>query len=107
MTSEASASTSPTARATAATRRSGRNVVRLRAPVRQRGHMRAYARKALVVALGADNALPVRRLGEHRAPGLNDHRAAIGRHACGQLSILGGRDDEALVLDRACTQQHF
>src|SRR6476619_8452937 len=104
MTTEASASTSPTASATAATRRSGRNVVRLRAPVRERGHMRAYARKALVVARGDDHALPVRRLGEHRAPGLDDHRAAIGRHARGQLSVLVGRDDEALVLDRACAQ---
>ena len=47
-----------------------------------------------------DEPHPLRRLGEHLAPGRDDEAVAIGAAAFGMLAILRRRKDEAAILDR-------
>src|SRR4051794_34197139 len=101
MTTDASASTRPTASATAATRRSARRFVGLRPTVCERGNLGAHARERVVIAVRDDHAVAVGRLRDDGAPWVDHHRAPIGGEARGQLPVLVGGSDEALVLDRA------
>ena len=54
-----------------------------------------------------DEPHPLRRLGEHLAPGRDDEAVAIGAAAFGMLAILRRRKDEAAILDRPRAQQHM
>src|SRR5205085_979064 len=78
----------------------GRPAVRLRAPVRERRQRAADRGEAVEVQVGRHDGLRIRRLREHDAPGVDDHRAAAGAVARRVLADLVGGDDEALVLDR-------
>ena len=57
------------------------------------------------VEVGGDEALLVGGGGEHRAPGVDDHRVPVGAVVRRRLADLVGGDDEGLVLDRPRPQQ--
>ena len=62
---------------------------------------------ALEVELGGDERLGVRRLGQHHAPRVDDHRPPARAVAARVLADLVGGDHERLVLDRAGAQEHL
>ena len=76
-----------------------------RAAVGERRQRAADPVLALEVELGGDEALLVGRLRQDDAPGVDDHRAAVGAVVRRRVADLVGGDHEDLVLDRPRAQQ--
>jgi hypothetical protein len=69
--------------------------------VAERGQSLADFVLAREVEVGGDEALRIRGLGEHDAPGVDDHRPSVAVEVRGRETDLARRDHEDLVLDRA------
>src|SRR6187455_130606 len=73
----------------------------------QGGQLGPQAVEAVEIENRESEAFSVRDLGEHRAPGIDDHRVAVARAVAAVLAPLGGGQDVTEVLDRAGAQEDF
>src|SRR5882724_10456020 len=74
-------------------------------PVRKRGQVAPYLLNAVGIDFCKYHALAFRALPQDLAPGIDDHRMAVGSPAGGVGTTLRRRDHVGQVLDRARAQE--